>query len=91
MTWVAADGLRPAGWWDGDPWRDPAPVGPHLRPSEASRLVILAAPGRRTRPEPCERCHGRIVEYADGSATCTQRVSEGGCGWDLVPVTARRE
>lgn len=74
--------MRPGGWTDGDEWRDPAPVGDHLGAHEAARLVILAAHGRRTRPEPCERCNGRVVEYIDGTATCTRRRYDGGCGWD---------
>lgn len=82
MTWVTANGMRPAGWTDGHPWRDPAAVGPHLSVAEATRIVRLSAEGRRTRPDPCERCNGRIVEYDDGSATCTRRRSDGGCGWD---------
>lgn len=70
LRWVQADGLRPAGWWDGDPWRDPAPVGPHLRPAEAERLVPFSAYGRRTRPTPCEACHGVVTEYDDGTVWC---------------------
>lgn len=80
LRWVPADGHRDAGWWDGDPWTDPIPVGPHLRHQEADRLLIRSAPGRRTRPEGCPRCRGRIVDYQNGGWRCTRRPEDGGCG-----------
>lgn len=85
LRWVAADGFRPAGWWDGDPWRDPIPVAPHIGPMEAERTLAPSARGRVTRPTPC-KCGGVVVEHDDGTAACTRRTTDGGCGrtgrWD---------
>lgn len=64
---VAADGMRPGGWTDGHPWRDPSP---HRDP------MLLSVLGRRTRPEPCAQCRGGTVqEFEDGGAHCTR------CDW----------
>lgn len=79
MRWVAVDGMRLAGWWDGDQWRDPIPVAPHLTPWEAGRL-FPSAWGRVTRPTAC-KCGGVVVEHYDGIASCVRRIADGGCGW----------
>ena len=80
MTWVQPVGNRPGGWTDGDPWRDPSPVGQHLRPSEVD-LSLLCVLGRRTAVEPCPRCGGVIVEHEDGYRACTRPQQTGGCRW----------
>lgn len=73
--------MRPAGWWDGDPWRDPAPVARHLTPYEAARHVRLSVSGRRTRPAPCGKCGGVVVEDEEGTTRCTKPPRDGGCGF----------
>lgn len=75
--WVAADGMRPAGWWDGHPWRDPMPLAPHLQPAEVPKYLVLSADNQRTRAEPCHRCKGAVTEHVEGDAYCL-------CGWSGV-------
>jgi hypothetical protein len=83
LRWVPSDGNRPAGWWDGEPFRDPVPVAPHLHPRRDEWTIrgLLCVQGVRTLPDECPRCRGVVREWDDGLVACCRPPERGGCGW----------